>query len=176
MHPEVQRNLREEILTFDREPTYDQLSKDFPYLDAVVHEVLRLHPSSPDFPRVVKRSPQHIVSLLRLHFQATEDDVIPLSQPVRTKSGEVAHNIFVARGTFVTVPTTFINCSEALWGPDAKQFRPERWVETDSIPQQAQELQGHRHILTFADGPKMCLGKLFVIAEIKVCCHQRRYL
>ena len=115
MHPEVQRKLREEILTFDREPTYDQLSKDFPYLDAVVHEVLRLHPSSPDFPCMIKRSPQHIVSLLRLHFQATEDNVIPLSQPVCTKLGEVAHNIFVARGTFVTVPTTFINCLEALW-------------------------------------------------------------
>ena len=69
LHPDVQRKLREEILTFDEEPTYDQLSKDFPYLDAVLHEVFRLHPSSSTFPRMVKRSPQFIVSLLRLHFR-----------------------------------------------------------------------------------------------------------
>ena len=176
LHPDVQRKLRGEILTFDGEPNYDQLSKDFPYLDAVVHEILRLHPTSSDLPRVVNGSYQPIVSSLRLHFQAIEDDVIPLSQPVHTKSGDVVHNIFVTRGTFITIPTTFINYSEALWGPDAKIFRPERWLETDGITPQARELQGYRHLLTFGDGPKMCLGKLFVVTELKVCFHQRHYL
>ena len=95
---------------------------------------------------------------------------------MRTKSGDVAHNIFVARGTLLTVPITFINRSDALWGPDAKQFRPERWLEPDGIAPQARELQGYRHILTFGDGPKMCLGKLFAIAEVKVRFHQYRNL
>jgi len=91
---------------------------------------------------------------------------------VRTKSGEFAHNIFVARGTLVSIPVSFINRSDALWGPDAKQFRPERWLETDDVTPQARELQGYRHLLTFGEGPKMCLGKLFAIAEIKVSYHQ----
>ena len=93
---------------------------------------------------------------------------------MRTKSGEFTHNIFVARGTLVSVPVSFVNRSNALWGPDAKQFRPERWLETNGATPQAQELQGYHHLLTFGEGPKMCLGKLFAIAEIKVCCHQYR--
>ncbi|KIM65670.1 hypothetical protein SCLCIDRAFT_1212070 [Scleroderma citrinum Foug A] len=149
-HPDIQKRLREEILSFDGEPTYDQISKDFPYFDAVVHEIFRLHPAVQDMPRMAK-----------------EDDIIPLSQPVCTKSGEFTHDIFVARGTLVGIPISFINRSDALWGPDAKQFRPERWLEADGITPQARELQGYRHLLTFGDGPKMCLGKLFAIAEVK---------
>ena len=90
---------------------------------------------------------------------------------MRTKSDEVAHSIFVARGTFIGIPIAFINRSDALWGPDGKDFRPERWLETDGITQQARELQGYHHLLTFGDGPKACLGKLFAIAEVKVCRH-----
>jgi len=32
-----------------------------------------------------------------------------------------------------------------------------------------QEISGYRHLLTFADGPRACLGKGFALAEIKVC-------
>jgi len=66
-HPDTQTRLREEILTFDGEPTYDQISKGFPYFDAVVHEVLRLHPTgSPDIIRMVHILLEHVVSLLML--------------------------------------------------------------------------------------------------------------
>ncbi|KAG2364261.1 cytochrome P450 [Suillus spraguei] len=44
-HPDVQTSLREELLAFGPDPTYDQLKANLPYLDAVVHEVLRLHPA-----------------------------------------------------------------------------------------------------------------------------------
>jgi len=88
---------------------------------------------------------------------------------VRTKSGEAVHNICVTRGTFITVPVGTVNRLEALWGADAKQFRPERWLETNVSPQ-ARELQGYRHMVTFGDGPKTCLGRVFAIAEIKVYC------
>jgi hypothetical protein len=30
------------------------------------------------------------------------------------------------------------------------------------------KIQGHRHLLSFADGPKMCLGKPFALAAFKV--------
>ncbi|KAL4079875.1 cytochrome P450 [Scleroderma yunnanense] len=149
-HPDIQGRLREEILAFDGEPTYDQLFKDFPYFDAVVHEIFRLHPAALDITRMAK-----------------EDDVIPLSQPVRTKSGEVVHSLFVARGTFFCVPIIFLSHSDAIWGPGAKDFRPERWLERDGITKHAQEFQGYHHLLSFGDGPKTCLGKLFAIAEVK---------
>jgi cytochrome P450 len=70
--------------------------------------------------------------------------------------------VFVRKGTMVTFPIECINRSTAFWGPDAKVFNPERWQD-DSINQhRAQEIQGYRHLLTFSDGARMCLGKVGV--------------
>ncbi|KIN96258.1 hypothetical protein M404DRAFT_1006875 [Pisolithus tinctorius Marx 270] len=151
-NPDIQGKLRDELLAFGSEPTYDQLqsSLTLPYLDAVVHESLRIHPPLTDFVRV-----------------ATEDDVIPLSAPVITKSGQAINSISVARGTKIGLPMACINRSTAIWGPDAKVFRPERWLEKDGIPKKAQDVQGYRHLLTFADGPRNCLGKGFAVSEMK---------
>lgn len=102
--------------------------------------------------------------------QATEDDMIPLSHPVVTPFTPTPITHFsIPRGTVVTVPIASINRSKALWGPDAKQFKPARWTREDGIPRQAKEIQGHKHLLTFADGPRTCLGKGFAVAEVKVC-------
>ncbi|KAL4068755.1 cytochrome P450 [Scleroderma yunnanense] len=148
-HPDIQSKLREELLSFGADPTYDQMNSSLPYLDAVVHESLRLHPSNPEIIR-----------------EAAEDDVIPLSEPVRTKSGKLVDSISIARGTIVGVPISCINRSNSVWGPDAKVFRPERWLKED-IPKKAQEFRGHRHLLSFSDGAKICIGKGFAITEIK---------
>ncbi|KAI5985861.1 cytochrome P450 [Pisolithus albus] len=150
-HPDIQTKLREEVLSFGGEPSYDQLTTGFPYLDAVVQETLRFRPAAQERVR-----------------QASEDDVIPLSEPVRTKSGEVVDSIAVERGTVIGISIPCMNRSEAIWGPDAKVFKPERWLEPDGIAKKAQEVKGYRHVLTFSDGPRTCIGKLFAVAEIKM--------
>ncbi|KAG2147476.1 cytochrome P450 [Suillus bovinus] len=150
-HPDVQTRLREELLTFGADPTYDQLKVDLPYLDAVVHEILRLHPPVTEFNRV-----------------ARVDDVIPLSEPVRTQSGKMTNSISIAKGSLIVIPIRAINRSSTIWGPDAKEFKPDRWLTEDGISGKAKEVQGHRHLLTFVDGPRTCLGKDFAIAEFKV--------
>ncbi|KAI6117793.1 cytochrome P450 [Pisolithus thermaeus] len=149
-NPDIQSKLREELLAFGEEPTYDQQQHSLPYLDAVVHETLRVHPAVTDLFRV-----------------AAEDDVIPLSEPVTTQSGKVVNSISVARGTQIGIPISCINRSTEIWGADAKVFRPERWLEEDGIPKKAQDIQAYRHLLTFVDGPKTCLGKNFAVAEFK---------
>lgn len=60
-----------------------------------------------------------------------------------------------------------MNRSVSVWGVDAKVFRPQRWLE-EEIPVRAQQIQGHRHLLTFLDGPRTCLGKNFALTEFKV--------
>ncbi|KAG2344474.1 cytochrome P450 [Suillus weaverae] len=149
-HPDVQTRLREELLAFGADPTYDQLKANLPHLDAVVHEILRLHPAVPEFNRC-----------------ARVDDVIPLSEPVCTESGEMTDSISIAKGSSIVIPIRAINCSLAIWGPDAKEFKPDRWLSKDGISEKAKEVQGHRHLLTFVDGPRTCLGKDFAIAEFK---------
>ncbi len=83
-----------------------------------------------------------------------------------SKSGETVNSLFVAKGTVLTVPIRPLNMSEEFWGSDAKEFKPERWLE-DSAPR-TKEIQGHRHLLTFVDVPKTCLGKTFALTELKV--------
>ncbi|KAG2085843.1 cytochrome P450 [Suillus cothurnatus] len=149
-HPNVQTCLREELLAFGSDPTYDQLKASLPYLDAVVHEILRLHPPLGEFIRL-----------------AAADDIIPLSEPVRTVSGEMTDSISIAKGTLITIPGSSINRSSAIWGSNAKEFKPDRWLSENGISGKAKEVQGHRHLLTFVDGPRTCLGKDFAIAEFK---------
>src|SRR6267154_4009914 len=105
---------------------------------------------------------------LTADLQAAADDAIPLSEPVRTASGKMTDSISVAKGTLITIPAGAINRSIAIWGPDAKEFKPDRWLAEEGITGKAREVQGHRHLLTFVDGPRTCLGKDFAIAEFKV--------
>ncbi|KAI6157016.1 cytochrome P450 [Pisolithus tinctorius] len=156
-HPDIQTKLREELLSFGGEPSYNQFTTGLPYLDAIVQEALRLYPAGQDWIR-----------------RADEDDVIPLSEPVRTKSGEVVDSIAVERGTEVGISVFCMKRSEAIWGPDAKVFRPDRWLEAGGVTKKAQEVKGFRHLLTFGDGPRTCLGKWFAVAEIKVCVYLAR--
>jgi cytochrome P450 len=149
-HPGVQTSLREELLTFGSDPTYDQFKANLPYLDAVVHEILRLYPPLGESTRL-----------------AAADDIIPLSEPVRAESGEMMNSISIAKGTSITISSTGINRSSAIWGPDSKEFKPDRWLTEDGISEKAKEVQGHRHLLTFVDGPRTCLGKDFAITEFK---------
>ena len=58
-NPSVQVRLRDELLAHGGEPTYDQLTNGLSYLDAVVHESLRLHPPVTELNRIVRSFPPH---------------------------------------------------------------------------------------------------------------------
>ncbi|KAJ7448051.1 hypothetical protein FB451DRAFT_1054103, partial [Mycena latifolia] len=45
---------------------------------------------------------------------------------------------------------------------------PSRWLDASSNHHRAHEIRGYRHMLTFPDGPRMCLRKGFALAEFKV--------
>ncbi|KZS94165.1 cytochrome P450 [Sistotremastrum niveocremeum HHB9708] len=150
-NPEKQSKLREELNQLGQEPTFEQLNGDaLPYLDAVVKEALRLHPPLPNLGR-----------------QCKVEDVVPLSEPLKLPDGKVVDHIVIPVGANINIPVAAINRSERFWGPDAKEFKPERWIEKDGIPQSGLDLQGWNHIFSFSNGPRLCLGRNFAIAEIK---------
>ena len=100
-------------------------------------------------------------------YQATEDDVIPLSAPIETASGQILDSLVIPKGTILHSPIIFTNRNEKLWGSDAKSFVPERWLKEN--PHVPKDIHGHRHLMTFSDGPRLCLGRGFALAEFKVC-------
>ncbi|KIM86964.1 hypothetical protein PILCRDRAFT_815408 [Piloderma croceum F 1598] len=148
----VQTKLREELTCQYRnagDPTYDQFINGLPYLDAVTNEVLRMHSGSWETIRV-----------------AAKDDVIPLSVPIQTADNKTVDCISVTAGQVVSIPIRSANRSERFWGTDAKEFKPERWIEGD-MQGDMTKIQGYRHLLSFGDGPRMCLGKPFALAAFK---------
>ncbi|KAH8824624.1 cytochrome P450 [Flagelloscypha sp. PMI_526] len=145
----IQTQLREEIASMRTNPTYDELSS-LPFLDTIVLETLRLHPPGAEKARIAKKN-----------------DILPLSRPYTTSTGEVVDRICIAKGSKITAPIHMINCSKAIWGHDATEFKPSRWTNFKETELGAKEYQGYRHILTFSDGPRMCLGKNFAVAELK---------
>jgi cytochrome P450 len=92
---------------------------------------------------------------------------MPFSAPIFTDSGKRISSLLISKGTVITSPIRYMNRAEVFWGPNAKEFEPERWLDGGDY-EKAKEIQGHRHILTFSDGPRTCLGKSFALAEFKV--------
>ncbi|KAF8841559.1 cytochrome P450 [Paxillus ammoniavirescens] len=164
--PEIQRKLREEFLSVDTEtPSMDELSA-LPYLDAVVKETLRVHPPIGETIRV-----------------ATKDDILPLEKPFTDKHGVVHDGIRqvishpramdlilifmkrIGKGTAITIPILMMNRSKELWGPDAHEFKPERW---EDLPKAVSKIPGvWGHMLSFSSGPRTCIAFRFAIAEMK---------
>lgn len=142
-YPEVQSRVREEALgTFpwlshDSARTIEVDSKDMvdrlPYLSAFWNEVLRFYPP---LPRTIR--------------MAKHDTTILNGQRI-------------PRNTPVVISPWAINVSTRMWGPDAKQFRPERWM----APGQATTggACGSYAFLSFLAGPRSCLGNAFAKGE-----------
>ena len=60
--------------------------------------------------------------------RTVEDVVMPLSQPIRGLDGKLLSEIYVPRGTFILTGNWTSNVNKTLWGDDAYEWKPERWL------------------------------------------------
>lgn len=125
--PGVLQKLQKEIdeVMSDGEvvPTYEQV-KRLPYLGMAIDETLRYHsPSGIGLPRQIPPNSRGIT--LQGHY--------------------------FGPGTVLSVPTYTIHHSKEIWGPDADDFRPERW-ETVTDEQKSA-------FIPFSHGPRSCVGR-----------------
>ncbi|KAJ7738946.1 cytochrome P450 [Mycena metata] len=148
MHPEVQTTLRTELLSMGTDaPSLDALN-GLPYLERVVREVMRLH------------SP-----VLFTNRMAMQDDILPLGTPYTDTRGVQHNSIFIAKGQMIWVPIAGLNRDPRIWGPDAAEFKPDRW---DNVPEAANAIPGvWAHLFSFLGGPHNCIGWRFSLAEMK---------
>ncbi|KAF9043341.1 cytochrome P450 [Panaeolus papilionaceus] len=154
-HKDVQAKLRSEIReAIDNagsgEIPHDELVA-LPYLDAICRETLRLYAP--------------VWQLLR---KPTKDIVLPLSQPIVGVDGREMSEIFVPKGTTVMAGLLASNRNTEIWGPDAFEWKPERWLE--SLPETVSNahLPGiYSNLMTFSAGGRSCIGFKFSQLEMK---------
>ena len=106
-------------------PKYDEVVRHCPYYTACVKEALRLCPSA-------------VANLAR--------EAPP--------GGLVVEGMHVPGGAEITCSAWTIGRDKTLYGPDADEFRPERWLESDE-----QTAKFDKHYFVFGHGTRSCLGK-----------------
>ncbi|EMD32995.1 hypothetical protein CERSUDRAFT_99004 [Gelatoporia subvermispora B] len=154
-YPEIQRRLREEIWNKEAELRERGNSgftaadlESMPYLQAVLRESLRFNPP-----------------VYHTFRQSAMDDVLPLSKPITTLSGKVVQELPIPKGTRAVLSIIGHGRDKDVWGEDADQFNPERWLGRKAS--RGPNVGVFSNLLTFAGGVRACIGWRFAIYELQ---------
>uniref|UniRef100_A0A0W0FPJ5 Cytochrome p450 n=1 Tax=Moniliophthora roreri TaxID=221103 RepID=A0A0W0FPJ5_MONRR len=155
-HPEVQSKLREEIQQAfqNGDISYDELVS-LPYLDAICRETLRLHPP-----------------LTHIDRRAKHDTIIPLAVPITGRDGSIITEVAVPKDTDIITSVLNSNRNPAIWGDNALEWKPERWLEPLPsvliVAVERPRLISEFFRMTFSGGQRSCIGFKFSQLEMKV--------
>ncbi|CAG8909742.1 unnamed protein product [Penicillium egyptiacum] len=136
-HQNAMHALREEIATMEAKgeisnPVTFAESQRMPYLQAVIKEALRMHPATG----------------------------LPLGRVV-PPGGKVIAGCQLPEGTVVGINSWVAHANTAVFGDDASNFRPERWLDgkekTASLD---------RYFFSFGMGSRTCIGKHISLLEM----------
>ncbi|CAA7391769.1 unnamed protein product [Spirodela intermedia] len=143
-HPNVQEKVAEEVneATKGSSPGLSMAEftenlgfvNDLPYLNAALNETLRLYPSVP--------------ADIKMCYS---DDTLPSGFDV--KAGDAVSYLPYSMGRL-----------KDLWGDDAEDFRPERWLDEGGSIRQESPFK----FTAFQAGPRVCLGKDFAYRQMKI--------
>ncbi|QMW36691.1 hypothetical protein AFCA_013178 [Aspergillus flavus] len=151
-NPVIWAKLRAEVAVLqNRPPTYEEL-RGLRYVQCCVNECMDSH--SFDLALTNIKPPA-----LRLHpvvptnkRKAMRDTVLP-----RGGGNDGLSPVFVPAGTLVGYNIYAMHRRTDFYGPDAKEFRPERWEDG--------KLQPRWGYLPFNGGPRICLGQRYALTE-----------
>ncbi|KAM1183543.1 hypothetical protein ACFX19_001898 [Malus domestica] len=106
------------------------------YLHAALSETLRLYPS------------------------------VPLNAKICLADDTWPDGFSVKKGDFVGFHVYGMDRMKYLWGDDAEEFRPERWLDKNGLFQQ----QSPFKFTAFNAGPRICIGRDFAYRQTKIMC------
>ncbi|KAK7691797.1 hypothetical protein QCA50_005200 [Cerrena zonata] len=154
-NPDVQDKLRAELAEaqerYGEDIPHDELVA-LPYMDAFCRETMRIYPPVSFMVREAKR-----------------DITMPVAKPVIGLDGTPMNEIPVPAGTTIFIGIRSGNLSKDIWGEDALEFKPERWLS--SLPPTVTEahIPGvYSNLMTFHGGGRSCIGFKFSQLEMKV--------
>lgn len=145
-HPHVWERLRSEIPAYDSgsgpEVVGFKDTREFSYLNAVVREAMRCHPGA----------------------------AMCLERYVPKGGLNLPDGRHVPARCVVGMNPYIIGRNESVWGKDAEEFRPERWLRDEALETEEQFQQRLRLMnnsdLTFGGGSRMCIGKHLGLLEV----------
>lgn len=147
LHPDVAQKLRAEVLEHcgpTAPGTFDSF-RNMKYMRAVINETLRLFPPVPINARECRR----------------EGCVLPPSDP----TFPVADNrpLYMPANTVIMYFPLLTQRNQALWGEDADEFDPERWIQ----PERLKKFVSNPAMFTpFSAGPRICIGQNYAYNEM----------
>lgn len=138
--PDIYARLQTEIQALDgRIPTREDL-QSLVYMNACINESLRLHSPIPRNSRT-----------------AIRDTVLPIG------GGDDGQSpILVAKGTQVGYQVFTMHRRKDVWGSDADDFVPERWIGGEKV-----ELSSRWEWIPFNKGPRVCPGQQLALTEVR---------
>ncbi|KAF9066292.1 cytochrome P450, partial [Rhodocollybia butyracea] len=149
-NPAIQRKLRQEVQTLSS-LDYNSIVT-LKYLNAVVKEGLRMYSVPPPAERI-----------------ALQDDIIPLNKAIRAGGGEIISSFSVKAGQVLRIPWAVLNSNKQVWGDNASEFIPERWIEPGGLPPIDELPRGPwGETSSFSDGPRSCIGYRLAVLELKI--------
>jgi hypothetical protein len=136
---DLRDKLQSEFEDLDNEPlTYEQIG-EMEFLRALLREPLHLHPVVPQNYR-----------------ESLEDTTPPVGGDLDGPVG-----LRIAKGHVVAWSLYAIHCREDLYGDDAEEFRPERWLD-----EPATRNMGLRwEYFPFNGGPRTCVGQQYALTQ-----------
>ncbi|KAH6642759.1 pisatin demethylase [Boeremia exigua] len=131
-NPKSMEKLLAEISEFEGLVSWEQ-SRDLPYLSSVIKEALRIHPA---------------VGL-------------PLERIVPAGGISVC-DTFIPGGTIIGCSAWVVHKDQRVFGEDADQWRPERWLEGGAEKQSLMNSM----LFSFGAGSRTCIGKNISLLEM----------
>lgn len=136
----IQNKLRAETLAAGVTNPSAEKVNSLPYLHAIILELLRLYPP-----------------------------VSQLINRVTTQKIVLGGEIAIPNHTWVGWNAFGVHTDTSVWGPDAREFVPERWgSDVKSIQNAARSKTTQCHFIAFNAHSRRCLGQGFAVLQMKI--------
>ncbi|KAL0309163.1 UNVERIFIED_CONTAM: cytochrome [Sesamum radiatum] len=113
-------------------------------------------------------SEENLEKMHYLHAALTETlrlyPAVPVDAKVCLSDDTMPDGYSVKKGDMVAYQAYAMGRMRFIWGDDAEDFRPERWIDENGCFQQESPFK----FTAFQAGPRICLGKEFAYRQMKI--------